>query len=65
MDKSASAVLTVAQMVAAEQAVFASGISVDALMLRAGQGAGDLIWRIDGLTPTLILCGPGNNGGDG
>ncbi len=52
-------------MVAAEQAVFASGISVDALMLRAGQGAGDLIWRIGGLTPTLILCGPGNNGGDG
>jgi hydroxyethylthiazole kinase-like uncharacterized protein yjeF len=52
-------------MVAAEQAVFASGISVDALMLRAGQGAGEMIWRIGGQAPTLILCGPGNNGGDG
>lgn len=57
--------LTVAQMVAAEQAVFDQGISVDALMLRAGQGAGEMIWRIGGATPTLILCGPGNNGGDG
>ncbi len=52
-------------MVAAEQAVFDSGISVDALMLRAGQGAGEMIWRIGGNTPTLVLCGPGNNGGDG
>ncbi len=52
-------------MVAAEQAVFDGGTSVDALMLRAGQGAGEMIWRIGGHTPTLILCGPGNNGGDG
>lgn len=52
-------------MVAAEQAVFATGVSVDALMLRAGQGAGEMIWRIGGPAPTLILCGPGNNGGDG
>ncbi|WP_373486901.1 NAD(P)H-hydrate dehydratase, partial [Blastomonas sp.] len=58
-------VVTVAQMVAAEQALFDAGTSVDALMTRAGQGAGELIWRIGGLTPTLILCGPGNNGGDG
>lgn len=57
--------LTVAQMVVAEQAVFDSGISVDALMLRAGEGAGEMIWRIGGSTATLILCGPGNNGGDG
>lgn len=57
--------LTVAEMVAAEQAVFDSGVSVDALMQRAGEGAGQMIWRIGGLTPTLVLCGPGNNGGDG
>jgi hydroxyethylthiazole kinase-like uncharacterized protein yjeF len=61
----ASAVLTVAQMVAAEQAIFDTGVTVDALMQRAGEGAGQMIWRIGGLTPTLILCGPGNNGGDG
>lgn len=65
MAKPAPAVLTVAQMVAAEQALFDAGTSVDALMLRAGQGAGDMIWRIGGATPTLILCGHGNNGGDG
>jgi hydroxyethylthiazole kinase-like uncharacterized protein yjeF len=58
-------VLTVAQMVAAEQAVFDTGVSVDALMLRAGQAAGEMIWRIGGAAPSLILCGPGNNGGDG
>ena len=57
--------LTVAEMVAAEQAVFDSGVSVDALMQRAGEGAGQMIWRIGGTTPTLVLCGPGNNGGDG
>ncbi|MFN3818562.1 NAD(P)H-hydrate dehydratase [Blastomonas sp.] len=58
-------VLTVAQMVAAEQRVFDTGVSVDALMRRAGQAAGEMIWRIGGKTPTLVLCGPGNNGGDG
>ncbi|WAC24560.1 NAD(P)H-hydrate dehydratase [Blastomonas sp. SL216] len=57
--------LTVAEMVAAEQAVFDSGVSVDALMQRAGEGAGAMIWRIGGTAPTLVLCGPGNNGGDG
>ncbi|MEZ5708875.1 MAG: NAD(P)H-hydrate dehydratase [Blastomonas sp.] len=58
-------VVTVAEMVAAEQALFDSGITVDALMARAGEGAAQLIWRIGHRTPTLILCGPGNNGGDG
>lgn len=58
-------VLTVAQMVAAEQAVFDTGVSVDALMARAGQAAGEMIWRIGGAVPTLVVCGPGNNGGDG
>ncbi|MCH2236744.1 MAG: NAD(P)H-hydrate dehydratase [Blastomonas sp.] len=60
-----SAVLTVAEMVVAEQAIFDTGVSVDALMQRAGEGAGQMIWRIGGTTPTLVLCGPGNNGGDG
>lgn len=58
-------VVTVAQMVAAEQKLFDAGISVDALMQRAGQGAAAMIWRIGGDAPTLVLCGPGNNGGDG
>ena len=49
----------------AEQAVIASGTSVDELMRRAGQGAAQMIWRIAADLPTLVLCGPGNNGGDG
>lgn len=62
---SGAPVLSVAAMVAAEQAVFDSGTTVDALMQRAGERAGYMIWRIGGKTPTLVLCGPGNNGGDG
>ena len=57
--------LTVAEMVAAEQAIFDTGVPVDALMQRAGEGAAQMIWRVGGATPTLVLCGPGNNGGDG
>lgn len=58
-------VVTVAEMVAAEQTIFDSGISVEALMQRAGEGAAQFIWRIGARTPTLVVCGPGNNGGDG
>lgn len=57
--------LTAAQMRAAEQALIDQGISVDALMQRAGQGAAAYIWRISGGRPVTVLCGPGNNGGDG
>ena len=39
-------VLTVAQMHAAEQAVFDSGVSVDALMERAGRGAAEYVLRV-------------------
>ena len=58
-------ILSVAQMRAAEQALFDSGVAPYALMRRAGEGAADLIWRIGHKRDTLILCGPGNNGGDG
>jgi len=58
-------ILTAAEMRAAEQAVFDSGLSVDALMERAGAAVAELAWRIGGNLPILILCGPGNNGGDG
>ncbi len=34
-------------------------------MQRAGRAAADLIWDRFGPLETLILCGPGNNGGDG
>ena len=58
-------ILSVAQMRAAEQALFDAGTDPYALMRRAGEGAADIIWRAGVARDALILCGPGNNGGDG
>lgn len=58
-------VLTAAQMRAAEEALIAAGTSVDELMQRAGRGAAEWVWRMSGGRPVTVLCGPGNNGGDG
>lgn len=69
MPRAHDQILTVAQMRAAEQALIESGIDpgsgVDALMQIAGRGVADWVWRIAGRHPVTILCGPGNNGGDG
>ena len=61
----AAPILPVAQMRAAEQALFDAGVDPYALMCRAGEGAADIIWRAGHKRDTLVLCGPGNNGGDG
>ncbi|TNE46316.1 MAG: NAD(P)H-hydrate dehydratase [Sphingomonadales bacterium] len=58
-------VLTVAQMQAAEQAMIDGGTSVDALMQIAGRGAAEWVWRVAAGRAVTVLCGPGNNGGDG
>ncbi len=58
-------VLTAAEMRAAEEAVIATGVSVDTLMDRAGTGIAHAVRRLAGANAILILCGPGNNGGDG
>lgn len=58
-------ILTAAEMRAAEQRAIDGGTSVDALMERAGTAAAEAIWRFAGPLPALVLCGPGNNGGDG
>jgi hydroxyethylthiazole kinase-like uncharacterized protein yjeF len=58
-------ILTAAQMRAAEQAAFVSGVDEYALMERAGAAAAEIIWRAGHKRDTLVLCGPGNNGGDG
>ncbi len=58
-------VLTVAQMRAAEDRAIAAGSSVSALMERAGSGVAEWVHRLAAGSPVLILCGPGNNGGDG
>ncbi len=58
-------ILTASQMRGAEARLVGQGISVDTLMQRAGQGAAEWIWRVSGGRRVTVLCGPGNNGGDG
>src|SRR5438270_2754542 len=58
-------ILTAEAMRAAEQRSLARGTSVQELMERAGAGLAEATYRFAGPMETLILCGPGNNGGDG
>ena len=58
-------ILIAAEMRAAEQRLIDAGTSVETLMERAGAAAAEAIWRFAGPLPALVLCGPGNNGGDG
>ena len=58
-------ILTAAEMRAAEDAVIATGVSVETLMDRAGTAIAEVVRRLAGMNEVLILCGPGNNGGDG
>src|SRR6185436_19637349 len=62
------ALLTGAQMRAAEQAAFARGLPSFEAMRRAGIAVADAIierWPVAGVGDVHVLCGPGNNGGDG
>ncbi len=52
-------------MRAAEESLVAAGTSVDELMQRAGRGAGEWVRRVAAGRKVTVLCGPGNNGGDG
>jgi hydroxyethylthiazole kinase-like uncharacterized protein yjeF len=58
-------ILTAAGMRTAEAAAVAAGTPAAELMERAGTAAAEAIWRFAGPLETLVLCGPGNNGGDG
>ena len=58
-------ILTAERMRAAEQAAIDGGTSVEQLMERAGAGLAEAVYRFAGPMQALILCGPGNNGGDG
>ena len=58
-------ILTADRMRAAEQAAIDGGTTVEQLMERAGEALAEAAYRFAGPTPALILCGPGNNGGDG
>ena len=58
-------ILTAAAMRAAEARAIAAGTSETLLMERAGAALAQAAWSIAGPVETLVLCGPGNNGGDG
>ncbi|MEK7342510.1 MAG: NAD(P)H-hydrate dehydratase [Pseudomonadota bacterium] len=62
---SGAPILTAAQMRDAEQAAFDAGVDPYGLMETAGAAAAEIIWRAGHRRETLVLCGPGNNGGDG
>lgn len=58
-------ILTAAAMRAEELRAATTGRSLADLMDLAGRAVADCAWRIAAGRPILILCGPGNNGGDG
>ena len=59
------AIITTATMRAAEQGAVDSGISMRQLMENVGKAVAEEVIRHYAPRPTLVLCGPGNNGGDG
>lgn len=58
-------ILTAKAMREAEAACAIQGTSLSELMDLAGAAVADTAWRMAAGAPILILCGPGNNGGDG
>ncbi|MFN3858172.1 MAG: NAD(P)H-hydrate dehydratase [Caulobacter sp.] len=58
-------ILTVAQMAAADAAAASAGTPTLELMERAGQAVADTVRARWKACRVAVLCGPGNNGGDG
>ncbi len=59
------ALLSVAQMTEADRAAIAAGTTGSLLMENAGTAVAREITRRWSPRPVTVLCGPGNNGGDG
>jgi NAD(P)H-hydrate epimerase len=57
--------LTIEEMTAADAAAIAAGVAGIELMESAGAAVAQAISVRFAPRPTLVLCGPGNNGGDG
>jgi hypothetical protein len=60
-----TALLTAAQMAAADRWTVASGIGAATLMENPGRPVSQAILQRWTPRPVLVLCGPGSNGGDG
>jgi hydroxyethylthiazole kinase-like uncharacterized protein yjeF len=58
-------ICSIAQMTAADAAAIAAGIPGGELMANAGAAVAEALTARFGRVPTVVLCGPGNNGGDG
>ncbi len=61
----ATALLTVAETYAADAAAMRAGVAGEILMEAAGRAVADAIRARWSPRPLVVLCGPGNNGGDG
>lgn len=65
LSSAADEVLTVAEMYRADALAIAGGVPGLLLMENAGRAVAQAVMRRHDRAPVAVLCGPGNNGGDG